>query len=189
MTPAGPDDITLLLKRMQDGDGDARSRLIALVYPELRRMAARRMRGERPDHTLQPTALVHEAFVRLAGTRDIVWENRVHFFALAADVMRNVLVDSARRRRAAKRGSGERAKALDDWDAEVYERPDLILDVDRLLERLRAMDARQAQVVELRFFAGLTEREIAEAMDVSERTIKRDWSMARAWMRKELSTQ
>jgi RNA polymerase sigma factor (TIGR02999 family) len=189
MSPAEQDDITLLLKRMQDGDGDARARLIALVYPELRRMAARRMRGERPGHTLQPTALVHEAFVRLAGTRDIVWENRVHFFALAADVMRNVLVDSARRRRAAKRGSGERAKALDDWDAEVYERPDLILDVDRLLERLRAMDARQAQVVELRFFAGLTEREIAEAMDVSERTIKRDWSMARAWMRKELSTQ
>jgi RNA polymerase sigma factor (TIGR02999 family) len=189
MSPAEPDDITLLLKRMQDGDGDARARLIALVYPELRRMAARRMRGERPDHTLQPTALVHEAFVRLAGTRDIVWENRGHFFALAAEVMRNVLVDSARRRRAVKRGSGAQAKALDDWDAEVYERPDLILDVDRLLARLRAMDARQAQVVEMRFFAGLTEREIADAMDVSERTIKRDWSMARAWMRKELSTQ
>ena len=103
--------------------------------------------------------------------------------------MRNVLVDSARRRRAVKRGSGAQAKALDDWDAEVYERPDLILDVDRLLARLRAMDARQAQVVEMRFFAGLTEREIADAMDVSERTIKRDWSMARAWMRKELSTQ
>ena len=189
MSPAEPDDITLLLKRMQDGDGDARARLISLVYPELRRMAARRMRGERPDHTLQPTALVHEAFVRLAGTRDIDWENRVHFFALAAEVMRNVLVDSARRRRAVKRGSGAQAKALDDWDAEVYERPDSILDVDRLLARLRAMDARQAQVVEMRFFAGLTEREIADAMDVSERTIKRDWSMARAWMRKELSTQ
>jgi RNA polymerase sigma-70 factor, ECF subfamily len=189
MSPAEPDDITLLLKRMQDGDGDARTRLIALVYPELRRMAARRMRGERPGHTLQPTALVHEAFVRLAGTKDIAWENRVHFFALAAEVMRNVLVDSARRRRAAKRGSGARPDALDDWDAEVYERPDLVLDVDRLLARLRAMDARQAQVVEMRFFAGLTEREIADAMDVSERTIKRDWSMARAWMRKELSTQ
>jgi RNA polymerase sigma factor (TIGR02999 family) len=173
---------------MQDGDGDARTRLITLVYPELRRMAARRMRGEQPGHTLQPTALVHEAFLRLAGTKDIVWENRAHFFALAAEVMRNVLVDAARRRRAAKRGSGARAASLDEWDGEVYDRPDLILDVDRLLERLRAMDARQAQVVEMRFFAGLTEREIADAMDISERTIKRDWSMARAWMRKELAT-
>jgi len=189
MSLAEPDDITLLLKRMQDGDGDARTRLIALVYPDLRRMAARRMRGERPGHTLQPTALVHEAFVRLAGTKDIVWENRLHFFALAAEVMRNVLVDSARRRRAAKRGSGAQARSLDEWDVEVYEQPDLILDVDRLIGRLRSMDARQAQVVEMRFFAGLTEREIADAMDVSERTIKRDWSMARAWMRKELSAQ
>ena len=189
MSPAEPDDITLLLKRMQDGDGDARTRLITLVYPELRRMAARRMRGEQPGHTLQPTALVHEAFLRLAGTTDIVWENRAHFFALAAEVMRNVLVDSARRRRAAKRGSGARAASLDEWDGEVYDRPDLILDVDRLLERLRAMDARQAQVVEMRFFAGLTEREIADALAISERTIKRDWSMARAWMRKELATQ
>ena len=188
MSPAEPDDITLLLKRMQDGDGDARTRLITLVYPELRRMAARRMRGEQPGHTLQPTALVHEAFLRLAGTKDIVWENRAHFFALAAEVMRNVLVDAARRRRAAKRGSGARAASLDEWDGEVYDRPDLILDVDRLLERLRSMDARQAQVVEMRFFAGLTEREIADAMDISERTIKRDWSMARAWMRKELAS-
>jgi len=181
-------EVTQLLARASSGDAGARATLFDVLYRELRRLAEGAMRAERANHTLQPTALVHEAFLRLAGTKDIVWENRAHFFALAAEVMRNVLVDAARRRRAAKRGSGARAASLDEWDGEVYDRPDLILDVDRLLERLRAMDARQAQVVEMRFFAGLTEREIADAMDISERTIKRDWSMARAWMRKELAT-
>jgi RNA polymerase sigma factor (TIGR02999 family) len=187
MDPAPRDDITLLLKRMRDGDGDARNRLITLVYPQLRRMAAQRLRGERRDHTLQPTALVHEVFLRLGGGGNVAWRNRAHFFALAAELMRNILVDAARRKRAAKRGGAAAFVELDDSLASIDERPDLILEVDRLLTRLETLDSRQAKIVEMRYFAGLTEDEIADALDVSERTVKRDWSMARAWMRKELS--
>jgi RNA polymerase sigma factor (TIGR02999 family) len=189
MSQKASDDITLLLRQMQEGDSDARARLIALVYPQLKRMAARRMRGERADHTLQPTALVHEAFLRLNGTNDIEWRNRAQFFALAAEVMRNVLVDSARRRRTVKRGNNAQFVELRDLDVHVYERPDVILEIDRLLKRLHTLDHRQAQVVEMRYFAGLTEGEIATALGISERTVKRDWNMARAWMRKELSAR
>ena len=177
----------MLLKQMRDGDEDARARLIALVYPELRRMAARCMRGERPDRTLQPTALVHEAFVRLASGAKVDWRDRTHFFALAAEVMRRILVDAARRRRAAKRGGTATVVELEDSQGWMVERPEVILDVDRLLGKLEELDARQAKVVEMRCFAGLTESEIAAALDVSERTVKRDWAMARAWMGKQLS--
>jgi RNA polymerase sigma factor (TIGR02999 family) len=180
------EDITLLLQRMQQGDGEARDELITLVYPYLRRIAARRMRRERPDHTLQPTALVNEALVKLIGADEIDWRDRVHFFATAAELMRRILVDFARRHRALKRGGGGELRELHDWDAQIHERPDLILEVDRLLKRLHALDSRQAKVVELRYFAGLGGSEIAEALGVSERTVKRDWTMARAWMRKEL---
>jgi RNA polymerase sigma-70 factor, ECF subfamily len=186
MTATGHEDITLLLQEMQRGNRDARERLIALVYPQLKRIAATRMRGERPDHTLQPTALVHEAFIRLAGVKDIQWRDRVHFFALSAELMRHILVDAARHRLALKRGGDMPPLQLGGWDAQVHERPDLIVEVDRLLERLRALDSRQAQVVELRYFAGLDGEEIATALGVSERTVKRDWTMARAWLRKEL---
>jgi RNA polymerase sigma factor (TIGR02999 family) len=144
------------------------------------------MRGERSDHTLQPTALVHEVLVRLMGTNNVEWRDRVHFFALSSELMRRILVDAARRRRALKRGSGVASLELQEWDAQIYDRPDLIVEVDRLLARLEALDARQAQVVQLRYFAGLDGGEIAEALGVSERTVKRDWRMARAWMRKEL---
>jgi RNA polymerase sigma-70 factor (ECF subfamily) len=187
MTKDASDDLTLMLQRMQLGDSDARARLIAAVYPHLKRLASKRMRGERADHTLQPTALVHEAFLRLAGTREIEWRDRVHFFAVSAEVMRNILVDSARRRRSLKRGKDPYLLDLREWDVQVHERPDLILEVDRLIERLAALDVRQAQVVEMRYFGGLSEEEIAEALGISARTVKRDWSMARAWMRKELS--
>lgn len=181
-------DITVLLEQMQHGDADARARLITLVYPQLRKLAVARLRAERADHTLQPTALVHEAFVRLSGTAHVEWRNRAQFFALVAEIMRHVLVDAARRRRAAKRG-GEDVQnvGLDDIGVSVFEQPDLILDIDRLITRLEGLDRRQANVVELRYFAGLTETETATALGVSERTVKRDWHMARAWMRKELS--
>lgn len=187
MESPAPDDITLLLNRMRDGDGDARTRLITLVYPQLKKMATLRMRGERRDHTLQPTALVHEVFLRLAGSGDVEWQNRIHFFALAAELMRNILVDAARRRRTVKRGGAAEFVELQDSLASISERPDVILEVDRLLTRLHGLDSRQAKIVEMRYFAGLTEEEIGNALGVSERTVKRDWSMARAWMRKELS--
>jgi RNA polymerase sigma-70 factor, ECF subfamily len=180
--------ITVLLKQMRSGDEDARSRLIELVYPQLRRIAAQCMRNERRDRTLQPTALVHEAFVRLASSADIDWQDRGHFFALAADLMRHILVDAARRRGRVKRGGSATVVELDDAHGWIAERPDVILDVDRLLQKLQTLDARQAKVVEMRYFAGLTEGEIAAALDVSERTIKRDWAMARAWMRQQLSS-
>ena len=186
MNQMGPDHITVLLQRMQHGDSDARTQLIALVYPQLKRIAAQRMRGERANHTLQPTALVHEVLVKLIGAGEIQWRDRVHFFALSAELMRRVLVDSARRRRALKRGGDIEPVELHDWDAQIHERPELILEVDRLLHRLKALDSRQAQVVEMRYFAGLEGEEIAAALGISERTVKRDWNMARAWMRKEL---
>jgi RNA polymerase sigma-70 factor (ECF subfamily) len=187
MNSLAPGDITLLLEQMQHGDDDARAKLITLVYPHLKRLAAGRLRGERPDHTLQPTALVHEAFVRLSGSPNIEWRDSAQFFGLVAEIMRNVLVDAARRRRASKRGSGARAVDLDDLDVSIHECPDVVLDIDRLLDRLYALDRRQARVVELRYFAGLSEPETARTLGVSERTVKRDWNMARAWMRRELS--
>jgi RNA polymerase sigma factor (TIGR02999 family) len=187
--PIGRDDITLLLERMRDGDEPARERLIALVYPRLKQMAAQRMRGERPDHTLQPTALVHEVFLRLSRDADRTWRSRVHFFAFAAELMRHILVDAARRRRAVKRGGANVVTELNDALVGINERPELILEVDRLLTRLEALDARQAKVVEMRFFVGLTESEIAEALGLSERTVKREWQMARAWMQKELASR
>jgi RNA polymerase sigma-70 factor, ECF subfamily len=187
MAEAAPHQITGLLEQIRHGDVDARAELAALVYPELKKMAAERMRGERFHHTLQPTALVHEAFLRLAGSDQIAWQNRNHFFALSSELMRQILVDYARRRRAAKRGGGAVAVELEDWQAQIEEHPELVLEVDRLLTRLAALDKRQAQVVEMRYFSGLTEEEIAGALGISERTVKRDWNMARAWMRKELS--
>ena len=188
MGQAQPDQITLLLQQMKNGDGHARDMLASLVYPHLKKIAVQHMRRERPDHTLQPTALVHEVFLRLAGSGgDVAWQNRMHFYALSAELMRQILVDHARRRCAAKRGGGEVMLELEEWQARIHEHPEIVLEVDRLLTRLNALDERQAKVVEMRYFAGLTEEEIAEALGVSERTVKRDWTMARAWMRKELS--
>jgi RNA polymerase sigma factor (TIGR02999 family) len=187
MGASSPADITLLLKRMRDGDDQARATLLALVYPRLKAMAVQRMRSERRDHTLQPTALVHEVFVRLGGESEREWHDRVHFFAFAAELMRHILVDAARRRRTVKRGGEVAIVSLDAEFVGTGEHPDVILEIDRLLTRLQALDARQAKIVEMRYFVGLTEKEIAEALGVSERTVKRDWQMARAWMQKELA--
>jgi RNA polymerase sigma factor (TIGR02999 family) len=187
MGQAQPDQITLLLKQMKDGDRAARDRLVSLVYPHLKKIAVQHMRRERPDHTLQPTALVNEVFLRFAGRGDVAWQNRSHFYSLLSELMRQILVDYSRRRRAAKRGGGEGMVELEEWRARIDEHPEMVLEVDRLLTRLIALDERQAKVVEMRYFAGLTEGEIAETLGVSERTVKRDWTMARAWILKELS--
>ena len=189
MSQAQPDQITLLLQRLRHGDSGARNVLVSLVYPHLKKMAAQQLRRERPGHTLQPTALVHEVFLRLAGDEGVAWQNRSHFYALSAELMRQILVDYARRRRSAKRGGGAAVLELEEWQARIEEHPERVLDVDRLLTRLSSLDERQAKVVEMRYFAGLTEEEIAEALGVSERTVKRDWTLARAWMLKELSVQ
>jgi RNA polymerase sigma factor (TIGR02999 family) len=185
--PPGTDPITELLQKLKTGDRDAEDRLIALVYNDLRRLAERNLRNERPEHTLQATALVHEAYLRLTG-KPIDWQNRAHFFAVAAQQMRRILVDYARAVRAKRRGSGGRKLSLDDVllisDSESEE----LIDIDASLNSLAEWDARQAKVVELRFFGGLTEEEIASVLGVSTKTVKRDWNMARAWLQLRLGS-
>jgi RNA polymerase sigma factor (TIGR02999 family) len=172
----------VLLRAWAHGDEAAGDRLFPILYSELRRRAGRFMRRERRYHTLQPSGLVHEAYLRLAAAPDLDWNDRAHFFAIAARVMRQVLVDHARRRGAAKR-DGLRV-TLGDADAAV-DPPD-VLDLENALKELAALDARQARVVELRFFGGLDVEEAAEVMGVSPRTVKREWQTARAWLQHRL---
>lgn len=179
-------DITDLIQRVRSQDSEAESELIRRIYPDLRRLAARCLRGERPGHTLQPTALVNEVYLRLMGKQEIEWQNRTHFFAVAGRVMRRILVDHARGRNAAKRGGGIVPAMLDEAPLLTNEQSELVLAVHECLERLSRLDARQAQVVEMRFFGGLTEEEIASVLGVSSRTVKREWIMARAWLYGEL---
>ncbi|MEZ4586642.1 MAG: sigma-70 family RNA polymerase sigma factor [Gemmatimonadales bacterium] len=178
--------VTRLLGDLQAGDESAAERLVPLIYSELHGIAERQMRNEREGHTLQPTALVHEAFLKLVDQR-AGWQNRAQFFGVAAQVMRRILVDHARRRRAQKRGGGEVQVTLDDVAADVGSPAslDLVL-LDDALNKLAALDARQAKVVELRFFAGLSVEEAAEALGTSPATVKRDWQFAKAWLKREL---
>ncbi|WP_448990285.1 sigma-70 family RNA polymerase sigma factor [Luteitalea sp.] len=177
-----------LVAQSAAGDAAAAAELFPIVYEELRRLAASALRRERTDHTLQPTALVHEAFLRLAETPGASWENRAHFVAVAARVMRRVLVDHARGRNALKRGNGEIRVPLDDVDvAAVGQDVDLVA-LDDALARLATLDERQARIVELRFFGGLSVPETAALIGASERTVKRDWQVARAWLTRELSS-
>lgn len=181
-------DVTRLLTQLREGDQDAVNQLFPLVYDELHRMAGAYMRRERPSHTLQATALINEAYVRLVGSDHPHWENRAHFYAIAAHTMRQVLVSYAVRRRAGKRGGGEQAV---DMDAELLVAEDRLGDViviDEVLERLERIDPRQTQLIELRFFAGMSVEETAEAMNVSPTTIKREWRLAKAWLHRELAT-
>lgn len=182
-----PGDITVLLAKLRAGDRSAESLLLPLVYDELRRVARHYMRAERRDHTLEPTALVHETYMRLAGQRDVEWHNRAHFFAVAAQLMRHILVDYARAHKAEKRGGSQPKMELGEGLALTEERATEVLAVDEALNRLAECDPRQARVVELRFFGGLNEEEAAEVLGVSTRTVKRDWSMARAWLFKEIN--
>jgi RNA polymerase sigma factor (TIGR02999 family) len=174
-------DVTRLIRAWRGGDGEALDLLLPLVYTELRALAGQRLRHERPDHTLQPTALVHEVYVRLVGV-DIDVSDRVHFFAVAARSMRRILVDHARARARLKRGGGHAPITLDERIAAVAERPEELVELDEALERLAALDPRRARVVELHYFGGLTYPEIGEALDVSEVTVYRDLRLARAWL-------
>lgn len=182
-------DLTALLSGASSGDQAALSALFAIVYDELRQVAAAALRRERPEHTLQPTALVHETFLRLADDSAIWWENRSHFLAIASKVMRRILVEHARGRNAQKRGSGEVKRSLDEIDVPMPSVPidlDLVM-LDEALARLAQLDGRQARIVELRFFGGLTVEETAAVIGSSPRTVKRDWQVARAWLRREMS--
>ncbi|MBW3534171.1 MAG: sigma-70 family RNA polymerase sigma factor [Gemmatimonadetes bacterium] len=172
-------DATRLLRRVRDGDGEALDRLVAMVYGDLRQVAARQLRHERQDHTLHATALVHEAYVRLAGGDGLDVTDRTHFLAVAARAMRQVLVDHARRRNAAKRGGGWTRTTLTSGDAVLDVDAAELLALDRALDEL---DERQRQVVEMRFFGGMEEEEIGAFLGVSSRTVRRDWVKARAWL-------
>ena len=186
--PAGPSDqFDVLVDRATQGDRPALESLLPMVYAELRRLAAHYLRGERPGQTLQPTALVHEAYLKLLKDRPERWQNRAHFCAIAAHSMRQILIERARARDAQKRGGGAPRVTFDEGLAvAAAERPIDMLALDAALDRLAALDAGQARLVELRFFGGLSIEETADALGVSPATVKRRWALARAWLAKEL---
>ena len=179
-------NISHLLNEWNAGDEQALDTLTPLVYEELRRQAAHYLRRERPGHTLQTTALIHEAYLRLIDAKDVNWQSRAHFFAVAANVMRRVLVEHARRRDADKRGGSQIRVELDEALVIADEDGVDLLAIDEALDRLAVVDPQQAHVVELRFFSGLSVEETAAALGVSPKTVKRDWSVARAWLRREI---
>jgi len=184
-----PSDVTDLLRRWHEGDREALERLMPLVYQELHRIASRYLRHERPGHTLQSTALVHEAYVKLVDQRRVDWQNRAQFFGLAAQAMRRILVDHARARSREKRGAGAPLVALDAVQpvaAESNVHPADAIALDRALEKLETFDPGQARIVELRFFGGLTVEETADILGTSPSTVKREWTLARAWLYREL---
>jgi RNA polymerase sigma-70 factor, ECF subfamily len=185
----GPDSsktVTQLLAHWSQGDEKARDALMPLVYDELRRLAASYLRRERPDHTLQATALVNEAYLRLAADDELRWQNRNHFFGVAAGVMRRVLVDHARKHQAEKRGGELNRVPLTEAIAMSQQRPSQLLALDESLARLGELDPQQAKIVELRVFAGLKVDEVASLLGISEATVKRDWSVAKAWLTREI---
>jgi len=182
-----PGQITQLLVQVQEGSAEAEKKLIELVYDELHRLAARSMRGQRPDHTLQPTALLNEAYMRLTPEPATNWESRAHFFGVAARVMRQIVIEYARAHHADKRGAWVQKLPLDEaLDLSPQRSRDLIA-LDEALEALARLDPRQSRIVELRFFGGLSIEEMAEVLRISPRTVKRDWRVARAWLRGELT--
>jgi RNA polymerase sigma factor (TIGR02999 family) len=187
MATPSPDDVTQLLVEWRNGNRSALDRLIPLVEGELRRLARSYMRRERADHTLQTTALINEAYMRLVKQRKVQWQNRAHFFAIAAQLMRRVLIDHAKGHRRAKRGGGAIRVSLDDVAAPFTDRSEELLALDAALNKLSAIDARKGQVVEMRYFGGLTFEEAAEVLEVSPNTVMRDWRMARAWLEREIS--
>ena len=180
-------EITQILRDWNDGKEDAKERLIPFVYDELKRQARLLMSKERPDHTLQPTALVHEAFLRLSEQTGIDWQNRSHFYGIASRLMRRILVDHARLHAAEKRGNHPIHFSVDDVQIPVAERAGSILFLDEALERLERLDETQARIVEMRFFGGMNNQEVAESLGISERTVGREWQAARLWLYRELN--
>ena len=186
MTLPSSHEVTQLLLAWSDGDQAALEQLTPLVYRELRRLARGYMRQERHDHILQTTALINEAYLRLIDWKQVHWRNRAHFFGVAAQLMRRILVDFARASHQAKRGGAMRQVSLDEAAAVSVERAAEFIALDEALSRLAAIDQRRSRMVELRFFGGLNEEETAEALKVSPRTVRREWSLARAWLYREL---
>jgi RNA polymerase sigma-70 factor (ECF subfamily) len=184
--PPDPDELTELLRRLAAGDKSVENILLARIYGELKRLAGAYLRRERPGHTLQATALVHEAYLRLTQHRDLDCKDRIHFFALAAKTMRRILTDYARQRNAAKRGGLMSLVPFEENLRVTDGQSVLIESLSEALDALAATDARLVQIVELKFFAGLTEDDIAELLGISSRTVKRDWALARAWLRGRL---
>jgi RNA polymerase sigma factor (TIGR02999 family) len=180
------ENITQLLRDVRTGDKNAEARLIELVYDELHEIAARNLRRERPGHTLQATALVNEAYMRLASLKETDWKSRAHFFAVAAQVMRHILVDYARNRLSEKRGAGLPALPIDEALTFSDDRLEQLLVLEDALQKLENQDSRANQVVVMRFYGGLSMEEIAEVLQVSARTVKRDWNYGRAWLKSEL---
>lgn len=183
---ADPGEITTLLVELKQGDKQAEARLIPLVYGELLRIARLRLRHEQKDHSLQPTALVHEAYLRLTRMDSVDWQGRSHFFAVSATLMRRILVDHARANMALKHGGGAITVCADDVPLTAAQRGPEIIALDDALHQLEALNSRQAKIVELRFFAGMSEDEIADVLHITERTVRRDWRVAKAWLFKEL---
>lgn len=188
MTADAPQEVTRLLQAWGEGDHKALDRLMPLVYDELRRLAESYLRRERADHTLQPTALVHEAYLRMVD-ESLQLENRHHFFGIAANVMRRILVDHARAHQAAKRGSGAERLSLDAVAEQAESRPVDLIALDDALKSLATFDPQQARIVELRYFGGLTIEEVAAVINLSPATVKREWHMARTWLKKEMSRE
>jgi RNA polymerase sigma factor (TIGR02999 family) len=193
VTSRDPADITSLLKAFSRGDNTAREQLMSVVYERLRAQARRYIRRERSGITLQSTALVHEAYLRLVNGSEVDWRDRAHFFAVAAQVMRRILIDAARARAARKRGGGAQADGLTSVDLEQIPSPDSVAassslcDLDDALESLGRLDPRRAKVIELRFFGGFSVEETAEILEISQQTVMRDWRLARAWIARELA--
>jgi len=187
-TPPAP-DLTRLLLAWREGDPDALDRLLPLVYAELRRTAHARMRAESPGcQSLQTTGLVHEVFVRLVDGTQVAWQNRAHFYAVCARLMRRILVDRARARQSLTRGGGAQQVKLADWGGEVPARSEDLLALEEALEHLSSVDHRKVQVVELRYFGGLSVDETAEVLGIAPKTVKRDWQVARLWLLNELKS-
>lgn len=187
MSDNHPAEITQILLEWNSGDAEAGERLLPFVYKELKRNARSLMARERADHTLQPTALVHEAFLKLTALNEIKWNNRGHFYRFVSQLMRQVLVDHARSHAALKRGSSAIHFSTEDLNIPAEERAQSILNLDEVLDRLARSDPQQAKVVEMRYFGGLKNTEIAESLGISERTVMRDWQAARLWLYRELN--
>jgi len=186
---SSPNNVTQLLLAWSNGNQAARDQLMSAVYDELHRLARRYMRRESPGHTLQTSALVNEAFLKLVDQRNVHWQNRAHFFGIAAQMMRRILVDYARTRTSEKRGAGTPALSLDEGLIVSDERSAEVVAVHEALEQLSQIDPRKEQIVELRFFAGLSVDETAEVLGVSPGTVMRDWTLAKAWLRREMSPE
>jgi RNA polymerase sigma factor (TIGR02999 family) len=180
------DDVTRILEAVERGEGHAAEKLLPLVYAELRRLAAHKMAQENPGQTLQPTALVHEVWLKLVEQRERRWQNRNHFFAAAAEAMRRILTDNARRKLAVRHGGGQQRVQLEDCSAAITSTDDQVLDVSDALEKFARLDPIRAEVVKLRYFVGLSFAEVADVLGISQITAKRYWAFARAWLHDEI---